>query len=302
MQTRLIAMVAAAIAGVAGPADAQRLAYPQTPFPQTVYPAGGPAQRIGQAGGGQITGQRWGGQVQGRWAGGYYAPGGWNAYRRPSRGWTLPRYWIAPSFFIGNYASYGLSVPRPGYRWTRYYDDAVLINESGRVYDMISGIDWDRYEGGYQQGYQGQGYQGQSYQQGYQVQPGYGATYAQPGYGFQGTYQGHYTQSPGVVYAPPAEVAQPVYGQGYGQSYSQTYASGGYAGSYSGSTIVNGIAYPASATTTITIASAPVVTTTTTEYIDEVEYRAPRVRKVYHRPVRKWRPVRRQCSCNCGCR
>ena len=103
---------------------------------------------------------RWGGMTQGRWYAGYDAPGGWNAYRRPSRGWTLPRYWYAPSFYITDYATYGLGAPAPGYLWTRYYDDAVLVDSGGRVYDSVTGIDWARgdaaYDGGdagYDDGY-----------------------------------------------------------------------------------------------------------------------------------------------------
>lgn len=89
---------------------------------------------------------RWGGHVNGRWYGGVYAPGGWNAYRRPARGWVLPSYWFAPTFYVNDYASYGLGAPPSGYTWTRYYDDAVLVDGRGRVYDNVSGIDWDRYD------------------------------------------------------------------------------------------------------------------------------------------------------------
>ena len=92
---------------------------------------------------------RWGGSVGGHWYGGNNAPGGWTAYRRPNRGWTLPRYWIAPSFFISDYGLYGLSTPPRGYNWTRYYDDAVLTDSRGRVYDSVGGIDWDSYDDDY---------------------------------------------------------------------------------------------------------------------------------------------------------
>lgn len=99
--------------------------------------------------GGTIGGySRWGNRIGGRWYGGVQAPGGWNAYRRLSRGWQLPGYWYAPSFFIGDYASYGLGAPPYGYNWSRYYDDAVLIDAHGRVYDSVSGVDWDRYDDG----------------------------------------------------------------------------------------------------------------------------------------------------------
>lgn len=92
-------------------------------------------------------GSRWGGRVDGRWSSGSWAPGGWNAYRRPTRGWTLPSYWFAPGFYINDFSYYGLGAPPVGYNWTRYYDDAVLIDGRGRVFDSVSGVDWDRYDG-----------------------------------------------------------------------------------------------------------------------------------------------------------
>jgi len=92
-------------------------------------------------------GSRWGNRVDGRWGGGVYAPGGWNAYRRPSRGWALPSYWFTPGFFINDYSYYGLGTPPVGYNWSRYYDDAVLVDGRGRVFDSVQGVDWDRYDG-----------------------------------------------------------------------------------------------------------------------------------------------------------
>ncbi|WP_336963413.1 RcnB family protein [Sphingobium aquiterrae] len=92
---------------------------------------------------------RWGPRVDGRWYAGMHAPGGWAAYRRPVAGIILPRYWIQPSYYIGNYATYGLPAPREGYGWSRYYDDAVLTDRYGRVIDSRHDIAWDRYDGGY---------------------------------------------------------------------------------------------------------------------------------------------------------
>ena len=88
----------------------------------------------------------WGGRQNGRWIGGVRAPGGYTAYRPAFRGYILPRYWVQPSFFIGNFSRYGFSAPRSGYGWSRYYDDAVLSDRSGRVYDTVRGVDWDRYD------------------------------------------------------------------------------------------------------------------------------------------------------------
>lgn len=94
---------------------------------------------------------RWGGQIGGRWWGGMRAPGGWGAYRRPARGWVLPGYWIAPGWSINDWQAYGLRQPPYGYTWSRYYDDAVLIDPRGTVYDSVGGIDWARGDDGYGQ-------------------------------------------------------------------------------------------------------------------------------------------------------
>lgn len=68
-------------------------------------------------------------------------PGGWNAYRPPAYGYTLPRHWIASSYYITDYRSFGLPTPAWGYGWSRYYDDMVLTDRWGRVYDWRDGRD-----------------------------------------------------------------------------------------------------------------------------------------------------------------
>jgi hypothetical protein len=73
-----------------------------------------------------------------RWAS---VPGGWNAYVAPSYGYTLPRHWIAPSYYVADYQRFGLPTPAPGYGWSRYYDDIVLTDRWGRVYDWRDGRD-----------------------------------------------------------------------------------------------------------------------------------------------------------------
>ncbi|MGL5838376.1 MAG: RcnB family protein [Sphingorhabdus sp.] len=96
-----------------------------------------------------MGGHRWGHRMNGRWFAGFYAPGGWGGYRTPFRGYILPSYWVNPTYSIGNYRAYGLYAPQPGYGWSRYYDDAVLRDGHGYVQDYRSGVEWDRYEGGY---------------------------------------------------------------------------------------------------------------------------------------------------------
>lgn len=93
--------------------------------------------------GGRPHGPRWGSKIGGHWWGGVNAPGGWNAYRRPHRGWVVPNYWISPRFYISDWQGYGLSQPPYGYNWLRYYDDAVLIDARGRVIDAAPAIGWD---------------------------------------------------------------------------------------------------------------------------------------------------------------
>ena len=99
-----------------------------------------------QRGPGTPHGSRWGGNTGGHWNGGVRAPGGWNAYRQPVRGYVLPRYWIAPTFYVTDYQRYSLRTPPQGYFWVRYYDDAVLTNQSGQVWDTVPGVAWDQYD------------------------------------------------------------------------------------------------------------------------------------------------------------
>lgn len=108
-------------------------------------------------------GGRWGGQIGGRWYGGVRAPGGWNAYHRPVRGWAMPGYWRSPAWAINDWSFYGLQAPPAGYGWTRYYDDAVLLDDRGFVYDSVRGLDWQRADQPYATGY---GYPGQGYYNG----------------------------------------------------------------------------------------------------------------------------------------
>ncbi|OYY71778.1 MAG: hypothetical protein B7Y47_06780 [Sphingomonas sp. 28-63-12] len=239
--------------------------------PMRTSRASGPMQRLPMP---RLQGQRWGGQIGGRWIGGVQAPGGWGGYRRPGRGFALPRYWIAPSFFIGNYASYGLAPPPSGYSWSRYYDDAVLIDGSGRVYDSVSGIGWegqdrsddDRYDDGSRDHRRDDRRDDDRRYR--DPPPPYGAPYAAP-----------YPPA----YPSAAPVVQPLYPHGYTQSWS------------AGSSYY----YPGGVTTTITVQQAPVVTTTVTEYVEETVYRPP-VRRAYRKPVRKWH-AKPKCSCTCGC-
>lgn len=79
----------------------------------------------------------------GRWHAGWRAPGGWAAYRRPVVGYILPSYWMSPAYRIPGYHAYALPTPPSGYGWSRYYDDAVMIDRNGRVGDYRDGLDWE---------------------------------------------------------------------------------------------------------------------------------------------------------------
>ena len=94
----------------------------------------------------------WGHRVSGRCGGGVRGPPGWGAYRRPTAGFILPGYWLQPNYYISDYGAYGLPAPPAGHGWSRYYDDAVLTDEYGKVYDSRVGYDWDR-QGGYDSSY-----------------------------------------------------------------------------------------------------------------------------------------------------
>jgi Ni/Co efflux regulator RcnB len=226
---------------------------------------------------------RWGSKIGGRWSGGMEAPGGWKAYRRPHRGTSLPGYWISPSFYIGDFGTYGLASPPPGYHWSRYYDDAVLIDDYGRVDDVVGDLDWDRIDLAYagpESGidrYERQfWHDGAAYPPPPSGPPPSSVVVQQPG--VQGYSQ---TWSAGG-YPPPPPPGQVVVQQGYSQSYS---AGGYYAGGYW---------YPPVATTTVTIQSVPVVTTTTTEYVETRVYQA-KARRAYRAPKK----VVRRCCCCC---
>ncbi|HYJ51545.1 MAG TPA: RcnB family protein [Allosphingosinicella sp.] len=156
-----------------------------------------------------------------------------NLPRRLERGWTVNPYWMGPQFTISNWQSYGFADPGTGRHWIRYYDDAYLVDQSGRVIDARGGLDWDQYgeqwdmvngipayrgsrawqpgaqdyasasAGSYQTGtYQTGGYQAGGYQYGYPVGAPMPAPMPGPmpatGYGYQ--VYGGYGYYPVVIY------------------------------------------------------------------------------------------------------
>lgn len=108
--------------------------------------------------------RRWSYDHIGRWDMGGRAPGGWNAYRRLNRGARLNRYWMNPSFRVADYLNFGLAAPPNGYRWVRYYNDAVLVDDRGAVWDSVANAAWET-------GYSSVAWRGDPYA--YQASDGY---------------------------------------------------------------------------------------------------------------------------------
>jgi Ni/Co efflux regulator RcnB len=131
-------------------------------------------------------------------------------FKRIHRGFIVPHFWWGPQFHIQNWSLYGFAQPLPGRRWIRYYDDALLIDQYGRVHDGRWGMNWDEYEDRW--AYDDQGipyYDGDEEYEDYDrdergyaehdgpppppppmpcpqacAHPGYGYGYAYPGYGY----------------------------------------------------------------------------------------------------------------------
>jgi Ni/Co efflux regulator RcnB len=81
----------------------------------------------------------------GGWGGAQGVP---DAYQPLVRGATLPSFWMQPQYYIDDYARYGFAAPQDDFGWSRYYDDAVLTDSTGRVADVVKGVDWKRFDQG----------------------------------------------------------------------------------------------------------------------------------------------------------
>ena len=71
-------------------------------------------------------------------------------YQRPAYGFQLPRQWMSSEYIV-DYRDFGLDRPARGFGWSRYYNDMVLTDQWGRVYDVADGYNRDggRHGGGY---------------------------------------------------------------------------------------------------------------------------------------------------------
>jgi Ni/Co efflux regulator RcnB len=299
-------LAAAVIAGVAGatPATAQRVwqngrwvVMPHNTAPMVM----------------RTNSHRWS-MRDGRWDAGYRAPGGWNAYRRLHRGATLPGYWMGGDFRVPDYLSFGLAAPPQGYSWVRYYDDAVLVDSGGRVWDSIDGLSWGS---AMASASAGSGYASASSAAGagyaspriepvgpddlYDNEPPVAPDHAPPPpqryddepapYDgappppprYHGPYPGGYPRPlppppPVVQVVPPACVQVCQGGAWQGGSY--------YGGAYQYGTYAAG-------TTVVIIPAAVTTTTTVTEYYERVATRS------WHRPTKR---ILRKVHPRCGCR
>lgn len=318
---RMLVIAGLGLVGLAGEAVAQQAPGARYPAPGT-RAAPSPmhvAPRSDSAG-------RWGSKIDGRWWGGANAPGGHAAYRRPVRGAAVPTYWNAPRFQVTDWRDYGLAEPPVGYRWARYYDDAVLLDARGTVYDTEFGVDWDRfdrdevYAGDRMDAgtaYRSDGYASDDYRRaddrrrddglggaaiGAVAGGALGAAVAGRGDRLGGALIG---AGVGGVAGYAVDRAEdrgrrgppPRYGAPYaepGHAYPhQPYHGGGYGHSNGYTTTVpaggSHVVHTGPGVTTITVQTQPVVTTTTTttEYVDEaVTYSHP-VRRVYRSKLRR---------------
>ena len=72
----------------------------------------------------------------------YFDPFGWG-YRPYQLGWRLWPSYYSSNFWINDPWQYRLPYAPPGYRWIRYYDDAILVDTwDGRVVDVIYNFFW----------------------------------------------------------------------------------------------------------------------------------------------------------------
>jgi Ni/Co efflux regulator RcnB len=88
------------------------------------------------------------GHFRGGFGGGVHIPRfrpGHGFPRRLRRGGFIHPFWFGPQFYIQNWQGYGFADPGEDRRWVRYYDDAYLIDQGGRVVDSREGLDWDQY-------------------------------------------------------------------------------------------------------------------------------------------------------------
>jgi hypothetical protein len=202
-----------------------------------------------------------------------------SSYHRPEYGYQIPAEWTAPDHFIADYDSYGLSRPARGFGWSRYYDDAVLTDQWGRIYDWRDDVNWadhdDRYAGN-------RGDDSRDDDRGRDRKP------RGRKYDYKGRWTGSWDGGPKQTYQGEwhGNVRPHWNGGDRDEGNRNVGYGGGRGGSYSydnGGTTV----------TIITQAAAPVMSTETISY-DVVSYEPVRAK-----PVRRYKP-RPKPVCACG--
>lgn len=186
-------------------------------------------------------------------------------YHRIDRGYIVPHFWWGPQFHIRNWGTYGFAQPMHDRRWVRYYDDALLIDRSGRVHDGRWGMDWDRYEDSWAYDDQGVPY----YED--EDEPYAG----DEDYEWDGEYAGPPPPPP-----PPCDRACPPM-PAYGHGYSYAYPGYGYGGGWMHGGMVT------ITETTVHAAAPQTVTETETVYLEKKVKTKPRrsYKKVKPRPL-----------------
>ena len=72
----------------------------------------------------------------------YYDPFGWG-YSPLQIGWRMWPSYYGSNYWINDPYQYRLPYAPPGYRWIRYYDDAILVDTwSGEVVDVLYNFFW----------------------------------------------------------------------------------------------------------------------------------------------------------------
>jgi len=74
-----------------------------------------------------------------------FHPGPNFRHHRLQRGFFMHPFWFGPQFHVQNWQLYGFAQPPRDHRWVRFYDDAYLIDRTGRIADHRYGLDWDEY-------------------------------------------------------------------------------------------------------------------------------------------------------------
>ncbi|HEX4110931.1 MAG TPA: RcnB family protein [Stellaceae bacterium] len=62
-------------------------------------------------------------------------------YHRWGIGGILPAIFLSSAYFYGDYATFGLAPPPPGFQWVRYGPDLVLVNlTTGQITNVLYGV------------------------------------------------------------------------------------------------------------------------------------------------------------------